>query len=302
MTGVLVRPRAKAFVALLILCVCSRGANAELPPRPEFPTVTTIAGSGEAGVLDGAALAAQFVFPTGVAVDRHGDVFVADAGAQRIRMISPAGTVSTIAGGGDLYADRLWVDGNFADGPAASSRFFVPFGIAIDANDTLYVADAEHHCIRTVRAGTVATFAGDCGLAGDRIGARAQSLFSRPVGVAVDREGDVYVADLVDGVREIARDGTVTALDVPVHDPGAIAIYEDDAGVTYAVADPEGIVLVHPGEKPLRLALLPPKTIVGFRAAAPLGFPSGLALLATASARARSSTRRWASRRWPTEA
>ncbi|MEO6498547.1 MAG: IPT/TIG domain-containing protein [Mucilaginibacter sp.] len=103
--------------------------------------ITTIAGDGGRGYIDGPAATARFLNPCSIAVDAKGSVYVADTGNNRIRRISPAGMVSTIAGG--------FV--GFADGPANTALFFFPRGISIDASGNIYVADVGNNRIRKLQ-------------------------------------------------------------------------------------------------------------------------------------------------------
>ncbi|MEO6995369.1 MAG: MBG domain-containing protein [Lacunisphaera sp.] len=102
--------------------------------------VTTFAGSsGISSITDGTGSAARFNFPTGVAVDSSGTVYVADSGLPTIRKITPAGLVTTLAGGGNLGS---------LDGVGASAQFLNPSGIALDGAGNLYVADTDNNVIR----------------------------------------------------------------------------------------------------------------------------------------------------------
>ena len=101
-----------------------------------------------------------------------------------------------------------------ADGTSAAARFNSPFGVAIDAAGNAYVADADSHTIRKITAaGTVSTFAGTAGQAGDADGTGAAARFHTPRGIAVDGTGNVYVADTGnETIRKITPSGVVTTL------------------------------------------------------------------------------------------
>lgn len=105
-------------------------------------SVATIAGDGVASFNDGAGATAQFSHPTGVAADSFGNVYVADRGNHRIRKITAAGVVSTIAGNGTP---------GFRDGPGVTAQFYFPSNIAVDAFGNIYVADYLNHCIRKLQ-------------------------------------------------------------------------------------------------------------------------------------------------------
>lgn len=162
------------------------------------------AGDGVRGARDGLATQARFDDPYGVAVDAHGNVFIADAGENnRIRRIGHDGTVTTLAGDAE----------GFADGMGSAARFDTPSGLGIDGAGNLYVADTGNHAIRKITAeGVVTTLAGD-GIAGFRDGPASQARFNAPIGVAVDAAGNVYVADTYnDRIRRIGIDGVVSTL------------------------------------------------------------------------------------------
>jgi DNA-binding beta-propeller fold protein YncE len=103
--------------------------------------VTTLAGaSGKKGYADGKGRNARFYEPFGIAVDRQGNVFIADTSNSAIRKLSPDGLVSTIAGGPR--------NGGAQDGAGASAQFSSPYGLAIDASGDIYVADYQNHAVR----------------------------------------------------------------------------------------------------------------------------------------------------------
>ena len=116
--------------------------------------VTTLAGKkGASEYVDGSAAEARLSYPSGIALDGAGNVWVADRGAQAIRKITPEGAVSTLAGGGPLYGYR--------DGQGKNATFFNPEGLAIDQAGNLYVNDNSSEVIRKVSpSGEVTTLAG----------------------------------------------------------------------------------------------------------------------------------------------
>ena len=148
--------------------------------------VTTFAGSGEAGGADGVGAAASFCGPYGLALGPGGVLYVTEYGGHRVRVISPAGAVTMLAGGGGS---------GFTDGRGAAARFRGPAGIAIDAAGVVFVADLGNHRIRRIMNGTVETFAGS-GEKGFAEGAGAVAQFFYPCGLAVDpATGNLLVSD-----------------------------------------------------------------------------------------------------------
>jgi len=166
--------------------------------------VTTFAGkAGITGSANGMDTLAAFNKPFGVAVDASGNVYVADAGNNSIRAISPAGLVSTFAGTG--------IPG-FTNG-ADTATFNSPLGVAVDGGGNVYVADYENDLIRKITpAGVVSMLAGT-GATGADNGTATTATFDLPEGVAVDAGGNVYVADNGNNlIRKITPDGTVSTL------------------------------------------------------------------------------------------
>jgi sugar lactone lactonase YvrE len=170
-------------------------------------TITTVAGNGTAGYSgdDGLATAARLNAPAGVAVDARGNLYIADAGNNRVREVT-GGRIVTIAGNG--------TPGYSGDGgPATTAALHSPHGVAVDGSGNVYIADAGNNRVRKVSGGTITTIAGNGtpGFSGDHGAATAAEL-DDPNGVAVDRRGDVYIADSINGrVREVAS-GTITTI------------------------------------------------------------------------------------------
>lgn len=166
--------------------------------------VSTVAGSGAAGVTDAPGTAAQFDSPSGVAVDADGNVYVADWYNHKIRKISPSGVVTTLAGSGN--------NGD-VDGTGSAAEFSYPFAVVVDAAGNLYVTDEGNNKIRKITpAGVVSTFAGS-GWYGHADGPGSAAEFDSPEGLALDANGNLYVADRENHIiRKITPAGVVTTL------------------------------------------------------------------------------------------
>jgi sugar lactone lactonase YvrE len=156
---------------------------------------------------------ARFNYPSAVAVDGAGDVYVADSGNSTIRKLTATGIVTTLAGLVQLNADGTPVTGAL-DGTGSAARFFNPQGVAVDTAGFLYVADTANHTIRKVSPmGVVTTLAGLAGSKGRVDGVGAAARFYYPRGVALDSAGTLYVADTLNGtIRKVTPDGVVSTL------------------------------------------------------------------------------------------
>ena len=156
--------------------------------------VSLLAGSGTAGFQDGAPTTARFNGSFNLTADDSGNVYVADFSNQRIRKISPAGNVTTIAGSGQE---------GYADGPALSAKFDYPRGIVLDKSGNLYIGDSWNHRIRKIdlKTNQVTTYAGG----GQAMGVQVEggyldasdtaASFNTPCGLSIDPDGNIYVAD-----------------------------------------------------------------------------------------------------------
>lgn len=197
-SGQLNRPTGLVFDAVGNLFVAD-SANHVIRLVTPGGLVLTLAGSvGDGGSADGPAAEARFYYPTDVTLDAAGNLFVSDAGNDTIRKISPAGTVSTVAGAPRQKAA--------VDGFGGAARFYQPYIIRFDAAGNLVVADSGNYTLRRISpAGEVTTIAGQAGTA-DGIGTAAR--FFNPGYIAFDATGTLYVADAFN--HRISR-GTVVA-------------------------------------------------------------------------------------------
>lgn len=173
-------------------------------------TITTIAGNGTQDSTGdgGPAALAEFRFPVGVALDRSGNLYIAEADGRRVRKIDQNGRISTVAGTG--------VVGFSGDGgPATRAQLAVPEAIAVDDSGNLYIADATNHRIRKVDpAGTITSIAGNGtpGFAGDG-GPAAAAELDLPQGVALDRSGSLYIGDVGnDRIRKVDTSGKISTI------------------------------------------------------------------------------------------
>lgn len=155
-------------------------------------TVTTVAGTGEAGFSGeaGPATQAQLNLPHGVALLPDGSFLIADTLNDRIRQVAPDGTITTVAG-----TDVHGFEGD--DGPAVRARLRTPRGIASYPDGSYLVADSDNYRVRRVsRSGTIATVAGAgvAGFSGDG-GPATEAKLGRPFGVATLRGGGFLIVD-----------------------------------------------------------------------------------------------------------
>jgi sugar lactone lactonase YvrE len=197
----------------------STSARREPSKRASGPVValgemTTVAGGGKELGNGGPATAAGFCEASDVALDRAGNIYIADAGlycdgpgGNSVRKIDAKGIITTVAGGTGVVG----FDGD--GGPATKALLNAPFAVAVDAQGNLYISDADNFRIRKVdTTGTITTIAGtgEQGSSGDEGPATAARLMG-PSGLAVDARGNLYVADVA-AVRKIDRSGRITTV------------------------------------------------------------------------------------------
>ena len=156
-------------------------------------TITSLAGNGSMAYFGdgGPATSASLSFPSAVAVDAAGNVYIADTGNSRVRKVSATGTITTVAGNGTI--------GSSGDnGLATAASLYYPASVALDAAGNIYIADTFNHRVRVVAAltGVISTVAGtgSAGCAGDAGPASEARLFF-PEGLALNSAGTLYVAD-----------------------------------------------------------------------------------------------------------
>jgi len=198
----------------------------------------------------GAATSAYINGAMGIALDSAGNLYIADAANQRIRKVTAAGKISTVAGNGTAgYAG----DG----GTATNAELNGPMGVAVDAAGNLYIADSNNNRIRKVANGKITTVAGNgtAGYAGNG-GPALSAELSGPTDVAVDSAGDLYIADCTNNVIRKVAGGTIStvagggsnsptqsgaATSAMIIDPWNVAL--DSAGNLYITAPVQGGVL-----------------------------------------------------------
>jgi sugar lactone lactonase YvrE len=164
--------------------------------------VTTFAGGGST-FADGTGTSASFSGPYGITVDLTGTIYVADTGGLKIRKITAAGVVTSLAGISGLPGST--------DGVGTSARFSGPAGVAVDSSGNVYVADAGNHKIRKITPdGIVSTFAGT-GISGSADGGGIVASFFSPYGITIDSNGNIYIGDSRNNkIRKITPTAVVT--------------------------------------------------------------------------------------------
>lgn len=191
--------------------------------------VTTVAGNGTKGFVNGIGTEAVFNTPYGLVFDSQGYLYVSEAGNQVIRKISPTNEVTTFAGCGTA---------GYVDANGTLAAFKTPGGMAIDAQDNIYVVEQSGHRLRKISpTGEVTTIAGS-GLPGGDDGAGTSATFNGPRFVTLDAQANIYVTDQGgQRIRKVTQQGTVTTL----YGNGTAnpALFKDPCGI---VVDSRGYI------------------------------------------------------------
>jgi sugar lactone lactonase YvrE len=221
----------KNFVFAIVL-VLSGGLTREAQAQ----IITTVAGTGILGFSGdgGAAIAAELHFPTGVAADLSGNIYIVDTDNQRVRKVTSSGIISTNAGNGGI--------GYTGDGGAATSAWLnYPGAIAVDAAGNIYIGDGSNNCVRKVNSsGIISTIAGTgtAGYSGDG-GPAVSAQLNYISSIAVDAAGNIFLADgFNQRIRKINTSGIITTIA-----GNGTSGFSGDGGAATAAAlsHPEGI-------------------------------------------------------------
>ena len=204
-----------AVVCLFAVAFAIGRANAQITlPAPGF--INTVGGNGTAGFSGdtGAATSAELYYPSGVALDGNGNVYIADTYNNRIRMIKAStGIISTVAGNGTVCSTPTLACGD--GGSPTNANLNYPTGVAVDGSGNIYIADSSDHRIRevVVSTNTITTIAGtgNSGYNGDNISAKNAEL-NFPSSVAVDGSGNVYIVDTWNERIRKVTSGTITTV------------------------------------------------------------------------------------------
>jgi uncharacterized protein (TIGR03437 family) len=171
--------------------------------------ITTIAGLGVPadGGDSGLATAGLLHLPSGVAIDKTGNLYIADSGNARVRIVTPDGTITTFAGVGEAGFSG---DGGIPSQAALNN----PEDVAVDSSGNVYIADTGNNNVRKVAASVITTVAGNsvAGYAGDG-GIATKAALSEPVALTVDSSGNIYIAEYGNSrIRQVSTKGIITTI------------------------------------------------------------------------------------------
>jgi len=216
--------------------------------------VSIVAGiPGHSGApMPGPATDSRLDKPVGLAVSKAGDLYINDSGNDVIEKVTPAGTLSIVAG-------EVGHSGTPTPGPATSSTLTIPVGIAVDSHENLYIADqgtqeGPNNVIEKVTpSGTLSIFAGELGASGEPTpGPATDSMLNEPQGVAVDGVGNVYIADTSNGVVEKVNTEGILSIYARSYFPQGVAA--SASGEVYVAGNGNTVDKVEPAGQLSRIA------------------------------------------------
>ncbi|MDE2965617.1 MAG: fibronectin type III domain-containing protein [Acidobacteriota bacterium] len=204
-------------------------------------TITTIAGTGARGYSgdNGPASRAQLTFPNGVAMDRAGNLYIADSNNRRIRQVDPSGIITTFAGTGG--------EGPSGDGgPAVQAEIGTAQRVTVDRTGNLYFSVGSDFSIRRVDpSGTITTYARDAGRYGSDVGdggPAVEASLKEPQGLAVDGEGNLYIADMGNHrIRWVDLSGIITTF--AGNGEGGGRLGDGGPAVEASLIEPQGVAV-----------------------------------------------------------
>ena len=200
--------------------------------------MTRFAGTGESGFSgdDGKATEARLKIPAGLTFDKKGNLYIADRNNHRIRKVDTRGIITTVAGNGTAGFSG---DG----GKATQAQLSLPSGVVVDDKGNIYISDRSNDRVRVVdNKGIITTFAGNGvdGYKGD-LGPATQAQLSKPFGLALDKKGNLYIADRVSNrVRKVNPQGIITTV---AGDGGFFFMGDNGPAYRASLAGPTGIVV-----------------------------------------------------------
>ncbi len=215
----------------------------EITPQGVVSIVAGIPGHSGAPI-PGPATDSKLDYPEGLAVSKDGDLYINDAGNDVIEKVTPAGTLSIVAG-------EVGHRGTPTPGPATSSMLAAPIGIAIDSHENLYIADqgtqnGPNDVIEKVTpSGTLSIFAGELAQSGEPTpGPATDSMLNYPQAVAVDGAGNVYIADTGNGVVEKVNTEGILSIYARSYFPQGVAA--SASGEVYVIGNENTVDKVEP--------------------------------------------------------
>jgi sugar lactone lactonase YvrE len=214
--------------------------------------ITTVAGRGTHMCVydtDGGSATAVSIYPSAVALAADGSLYIADWANCRVRQLR-SGAIATVAGVGTGLLAGCGSSGD--GGPATAAQLNKPFGLAVDTQGDLYIADTSNCRVRVVRGGAISAFAGTgngapnaCSANGDGGPASAAGI-GAPFGIAIDGSGNVFVVDSANcNVRRVSPDGTITTVVGSIGPPADRCGFGGDGGpaTDAKLNHPEGIAV-----------------------------------------------------------